>query len=53
MDVPRNGRRISVGFWMEGKGQLWVRDLQVEKVPRKTPITVRGDLDPGNGLTVK
>jgi len=52
-DIPRDGRRISVGFWLEGKGQLWVRDMQVEKVSKKVPLSFHGNLDSGFGLTVK
>lgn len=52
-DVPRDGRRISIGFWLEGKGQLWVRDMQIEKVSKKVPLSFQGQLDPGFGVTVK
>jgi hypothetical protein len=53
VDVPRDSRRMLVGFWMEGKGQVWVRDLQVEAVSRKVPINFHQDNAPGNGLTLK
>jgi hypothetical protein len=42
-DIPSDGRRIPVGFWMEGKGQLLVRDMQVEKVSKKVPPQFPGE----------
>jgi len=53
VDVPRDSRRFHVGFWMEGRGQVWVRDLQVEPVSRQVPVNFHTDDDPGFGLTLK
>lgn len=53
VEVPKDSRRMLVGFWMEGKGQVWVRDLQVEVVSKKVPIDFHQDNAPGNGLTLK
>jgi hypothetical protein len=38
VDVPRDNRQIMVGYWMQGKGQLWVRDYKIEEVPTSVPV---------------
>jgi len=38
VDVPQDNRQIMVGFWMQGKGQLWVRDYKIEEVPTTVPV---------------
>jgi hypothetical protein len=53
VDVPKDSRRLSIGFWMGGTGQLWVRDMQVEQVSKKVPVNFMQDGDPGFGLTLK
>ncbi|HTQ35432.1 MAG TPA: hypothetical protein VMH77_00195 [Steroidobacteraceae bacterium] len=37
-DVPVDSRQMMIGYWMQGKGQLWVRDLTVEEVPASVPL---------------
>jgi hypothetical protein len=32
VDVPNGNGKMLVGFWMQGMGQVWVRDLKVEEV---------------------
>jgi hypothetical protein len=36
-DVPPGNNRMMVGFWMQGTGQVWVRDLKVEEVSATVP----------------
>ncbi len=38
VDVPENTTYMFAGFWMQGKGQLWVRDIKVEEVPLSVPV---------------
>ena len=38
VDVPQDNRQIMVGYWMQGKGQLWVRDYKIEEVPATVPV---------------
>jgi len=38
VDVPDDNNRLMIGFWMQGKGQLWVRDFKVEEVPATVPV---------------
>jgi hypothetical protein len=33
VDVPADANQLLAGYWMQGKGQMWVRDLKVEEVP--------------------
>jgi hypothetical protein len=33
VDVPADANQLMAGYWMQGKGQMWVRDLKVEEVP--------------------
>lgn len=33
VDIPGDARQLQAGFWMQGKGQVWMRDLKVEEVP--------------------
>lgn len=44
-DVPRDGQWFTIGFWLRGQGQVWVRDLQFEEVSDSvatnvSPITI-------------
>jgi hypothetical protein len=41
VDVPVDANQLLVGFWMQGKGQFWMRDLKVEEVP----LTVKVNWD--------
>lgn len=38
VDVPDDSFQIAVGFWMQGRGQMWVRDFKVEEVPTSVPV---------------
>ena len=38
VDVPPDNRQIMIGYWMQGKGQLWVRDYKIEEVPTTVPV---------------
>lgn len=38
VDIPADATQLQAGFWMHGKGQLWVRDLKVEEVPTTVPV---------------
>jgi hypothetical protein len=38
VDVPADNRQMLVGYWMQGKGQLWVRDFSIEVVPDTIPV---------------
>jgi hypothetical protein len=29
---------MMVGFWMQGTGQVWIRDLKVEEVSTAVPL---------------
>jgi hypothetical protein len=33
VDMPNDVSQLQVGYWMQGKGQIWMRDLKVEEVP--------------------
>jgi hypothetical protein len=39
-DVPRDGQWFTIGFWLQGQGQVWVRDLQFEEVPDSVPVNM-------------
>lgn len=38
VDVPEDSTQLSVGFWMQGKGQVWMRDVKVEEVASTVPV---------------
>jgi hypothetical protein len=38
VDIPQDNNRFQIGFWAQGKGQIWVRDLVVEEVPASVPV---------------
>lgn len=40
VDVPEDSRRILPGFWVRGKGQLWIRDQVLEVVSDSVPATL-------------
>lgn len=49
LDVSENASGIFFGTLMLGKGQLWIKDLELEPVGRDTPRTGQRDpLEPGN-----
>jgi len=33
VDIPDDAGQLLAGYWMQGKGQVWMRDLKVEEVP--------------------
>ncbi len=39
VDVPVDNGQIQVGFWMQGKGQVWMRDIKIEEVPATVALT--------------
>jgi len=43
VDIPPDAGRLQAGYWMQGKGQVWMRDLKVEEVP--TTVAVNFDLN--------
>lgn len=38
VDIPEDVSQLQAGFWMQGKGQMWMRDLKVEEVPATVPV---------------
>jgi hypothetical protein len=38
VDIPADASQLQAGYWMQGKGQLWMRSLKVEEVPATTPV---------------
>ncbi len=40
VDVPEDANVLQAGYWMQGKGQLWIRDLKVEEVPNTVPVNL-------------
>jgi hypothetical protein len=53
VDIPKDSRQLQIGFWMEGKGQVWARNMQVEKVSKKMPLNFHPVGDSGFGITLK
>jgi hypothetical protein len=46
VDVPADGGPfIVIGFWLEGRGQMWIRDLNFEVVPDSVPTNMTVDWD--------
>ena len=41
VDIPADAGNLLAGYWMQGKGQVWMRDLKVEEVP--TTVAVNFD----------
>jgi hypothetical protein len=55
VDVPEDNNNVFLGFWMQGKGQLWARDLTIEEVPLTVALnTFTGDAQkpPGPDLSL-
>lgn len=42
VDVPEDAVEIRIGFWMQGRGQLWVTNLKFEEVGYSVPVTASG-----------
>jgi hypothetical protein len=40
VDIPADANALQAGYWMQGKGQLWIRDLKVEEVPTTVPVNL-------------
>ncbi len=40
VDIPEDANVLQAGFWMQGKGQMWMRDLKVEEVPTTVPVNL-------------
>jgi len=38
VDVPDDNNQMFIGYWMQGKGQLWVRDFKIEEVSTTVPV---------------
>lgn len=38
VDIPANAAQLNAGYWMQGKGQVWMRNLKVEVVPDTVPV---------------
>jgi hypothetical protein len=38
VDVPADNNQMFVGYWMQGQGQLWARDFNIEEVPDTVPV---------------
>jgi hypothetical protein len=46
VDVPAEGGPfIVIGFWLEGRGQRWIRDLDIEVVAETVPTNLTVDWD--------
>lgn len=44
VDVPEQaGPWLVIGFWAQGRGQLWVKDLKFEEVPTSVPVNLTAD----------
>jgi hypothetical protein len=44
--VPAEGGPfIVIGFWLEGRGQMWIRDLDIEVVAETVPTNLTVDWD--------
>lgn len=39
-DVPADADQVSIGFWMQGKGQIWIKDVAFEEVSSGVPVNV-------------
>lgn len=39
VDVPDDNNQMFVGFWMQGRGQIWARDFNIEEVPDTVPVS--------------
>lgn len=54
IDVPADNNNFMVGFWMQGKGQVWMRDISVEEVPSTVALTPFGaEIGPDFSLAVR
>jgi hypothetical protein len=44
VDIPEDNDLLQVGYWMQGKGQIWMRDVTVEEVPNTVAVNFPGNL---------
>jgi hypothetical protein len=49
VDIPRGGQFILIGFWLQSKGQLWLRDPNFEVVDDSVPVTLAFEDNPELG----
>jgi hypothetical protein len=40
MDIPREAGRIRIGFWMQGRGQIWISDVRFEVVDPEVLVNI-------------
>jgi len=40
VDIPADASQLQAGFWMQGQGQVWMRDLKVEEVAATVPVNL-------------
>lgn len=53
-DIPADNNNLMVGFWMQGKGQVWMRDINVEEVPATVALTpFAGEIGPDFSLAAR
>lgn len=38
VDIPANASQLQAGYWMQGKGQVWMRNLKAEVVLGTVPV---------------
>jgi hypothetical protein len=38
VDVPEDNNQMFIGVWMQGQGQVWARDFNIEEVPDTVPV---------------
>jgi len=38
VDIPADAGNLLAGYWMQGKGQVWMRNLKVEEVPTTVAV---------------
>lgn len=38
VDIPGDAGQLQAGYWMQGRGQVWMRDLKVEEVPSTVAV---------------
>ncbi|MGW8370115.1 MAG: hypothetical protein ACWGPN_15730 [Gammaproteobacteria bacterium] len=56
VEVPdEGGAWMLIGFWAQGRGQMWVRDLNFEIVGDSVPVNLAPETDvaPGPNLTLE
>lgn len=41
VDIPDDANQLQAGYWMQGTGRVWMRDLKVEEVPLTVAVNFR------------